>query len=279
MKLAKTMLKKLAYIIRKEDYRWLFWSIYYPYNFGDWIGPFLFQEITKKEPWFALPSSYSASTVIMSAGSILGLARENSVIWGSGIMDRKVSFLRPWKIISVRGPYTRERCIKLGYTCPEIYGDPGLLLPAVYDSPSLHKPKKFELGIVPHFRDYKYIRDIDKFSKAREIAIIDPRCPIERIVDQITSCKRIVSSSLHGIVVAQAYNIQTGWVSFGNRLGGDGVKFYDHYASLDFYDPECLEYAHKCSIAALMDWADCGPSLDIEPKSKLLLSVCPFPFT
>lgn len=261
-------------ILRKENNCRLFWSVYYPFNFGDWIGPFIFSRITNKEPLFNLPNNFSRHTVIMSAGSILSLARHNCIIWGSGIISRKDEFQRPWKILSVRGPYSRERCLKLGYSCPDIFGDPAILLPLLYNPES--KKIRYELGIIPHFRDIDYIKRKNESFVREDVLIIDVRYPIEQVIDKICSCKRIVSSSLHGIIVAQAYGIPVGWVSFGKRLGGDGIKFYDHYASIGCYKPECLNNALEIPVKELTIYAEsCIQYCFKEIKNKLL-SVCPF---
>jgi len=268
----KYLAKRLLGIIRRDSNDRLYWSVYYTFNFGDWIGPFLYMNITKKEPLFAMPSSYSRDTVIMSAGSILSLARENCVIWGSGILDRKASFPKPRKILSVRGPYTRECCLKLGYDCPEIYGDPGILLPNFYKPKS--RIKKFELGIVPHFRDLVFVAD--KFKDCSKSTVIDPRHPIDQVVDHIISCNHIVSSSLHGLIISHAYGVPAGWVSFGNRLGGDGIKFFDHFASLKCYKPNCLENALELSVKDLSLHADSSPRFEVEAISKILMDICPY---
>lgn len=265
----------LAGVMRRQGDRFLYWSVYDPFNFGDWIGPFLYKKISGKDAWFGLPSSYGRNTVFMSAGSILYLARENCVVWGSGILTRKTSFPRPWNILAVRGPYSRERCKELGYSCPEIYGDPGILLPRFYDPIVSSNSIKSELGIIPHFRDFAYVTE--RFRLADDVIIIDVRHPIDQIIDQLVSCKRIVSSSLHGIIVAHAYGVPAGWVSFGTRLGGDGVKFLDHYASIGIFAPECLEDALEISIADLISYADSFPALDVTERSNKLIEVCPFP--
>mgnify|MGYP000288702261 CR=1 FL=1 len=51
------------------------------------------------------------------------------------------------------------------------------------------------------------------------------------VAKEITKCRSIISSSLHGIIAAHAYNIPAAWVNFG-IMKGDGIKFEDHYLSL-----------------------------------------------
>jgi len=69
--------------------------------------------------------------------------------------------------------------------------------------------------------------------KSRYDNVIDilNKDPLE-VARQIASCRKIVSSSLHGIIAAHAYGIPAAWVEFSNQLAGDGIKFADHFASV-----------------------------------------------
>lgn len=266
---------KLIAEFRKTDPRWLFWSAYYPCNFGDMIGPFLYKMICNKDPWFATPNSFSTSTVFMSAGSILSLCKENCIVWGSGIINRDDSFPKPWKICSVRGPYSRKRCLQLGYDCPEIYGDPGLLLPKYYYPKNINV--KYRLGIIPHFNDYEYVHNKMRDSSPKNILIIDVRYPIELIISNLLSCERVISSSLHGIIMAHSYKVPVSWVTFNKKLEGDGVKFLDHYASLGHYSPTCIENALEKNIDDFMDKSESTIDFDLDKICENLIRVCPFP--
>jgi hypothetical protein len=266
------VLAAAARTVRRKDPRLLFWSVYYPFNFGDWIGPFLFRALTGKEPVFALPNSFSRSTVYMTAGSILGLARENCIVWGSGILSRTVAFPRPASITAVRGPYTRERVLALGYACPEVYGDPALLLPKLL--PSTGGPPCRPLGVVPHFRELDETRRA--FEGSEGVRIVDVRLPIEEVVREIVGCERIVSSSLHGLVVAHAYRVPAGWASFGGKLRGDQVKFLDHFASLGIGDPPSPPDGLRMPPRELMAFAEAQSRPDPGMLLAPLLGSCPF---
>ena len=55
---------------------------------------------------------------------------------------------------------------------------------------------------------------------------------IENFINQVLECEKIVSTSLHGIICAHAYNIPACWMKIGNRLIGDDVKFFDYFESV-----------------------------------------------
>lgn len=265
--------RNVATAFRRGDNRFLYWSVFYPFNFGDWIGPYLYKRTTGNDAWFGLPDSFSLGTVIMSAGSIIADAKENCVVWGSGIMSRSDVFARPRKILAVRGPYTRERCRMLGYECTDVLGDPGILLPRFY-MPEQKRPD-FELGIVPHIHHFSAV--VDRFKAHKNVTVIDVRYPIELVINWIASCERVVSSSLHGLIVANAYGIRAGWVGLGGAIPGDDVKFYDYFASLGAFSPQRLNNAIDAPVEELIAFGESSEVLDVTDAAHALHSVCPFP--
>lgn len=194
-------------------------------NFGDYITPYLFKMITGKEPVHVLPDNNSDETVIIGAGSIINWATANSIIWGSGVMSRNLFMQKPMMVNAVRGPLTRMRMIELGYDCPEIYGDPGLLLPRFY-SPNVKK--EYFIGVVPHYMD----ADIAARCFGDDIFIIDVLRDVEDVVNDIASCDLILSSSLHGCIIAYAYNIRSIWIEFSANMRRDRTKYIDYLMSI-----------------------------------------------
>ena len=91
--------------------------------------------------------------------------KPNSIIWGTGCIDKGMIGEKPSKVYAVRGPLTREELLKKGIECPEVYGDPALLYPMIYN-PKVEK--KYKWGIIPHYiefesaRDRKVIKNLEK---------------------------------------------------------------------------------------------------------------------
>ena len=200
-------------------------------QWGHALNPLLIKKISGKE----IISTYDVinfkrKPVYSVIGSILGShVDKNLVVWGSGFISSSSQFkVKPLKICAVRGPLTRDSIIKQGINCPEIYGDPALLYPLFY-KPSVDK--KYELGIIPHYVDQNHPL-LSVFKNNPEVLIIDITAEINEVVDNICMCKLIASSSLHGIIAADAYNIPSAWIEISGKVIGDGFKFFDYFQSV-----------------------------------------------
>lgn len=223
----RKLLARAVDLGRFEDHRSLFWSPYYPSNFGELIGPFLYEKLTGVEPWHRSPDDFSRSSVYMSVGSILSMCAANAIVWGSGILSRDAKFTRPWRVSAVRGPLSYEAFRRQGYDCPQVFGDPAILLPLVL--PRTGGAPTYDVGVIPHFFDHAVVSA--QTVAAPGTLFIDVRYPIEQVVEQICSCRQIVSSSLHGIIVAHAYGVPARWVRWAHD-SGDGVKYLDYFESV-----------------------------------------------
>jgi len=198
-------------------------------NFGDAINPILIETLfNKKVRW--INREYYPGIYIMCIGSILQKANSNALIWGSGyIAEDSIFKSKPKKVYAVRGPLTRKLLLNQGVECPEIYGDPALLLPRMYN-PTIQK--KYTLGIIPHYVD-KDNKNIQLFANRKDILIIDVKNPNHyEFIDNILSCEKIASSSLHGLIVSDSYSIPSLWVEFSNNVKGNGFKFLDYFLSV-----------------------------------------------
>ena len=52
-----------------------------------------------------------------------------------------------------------------------------------------------------------------------------------QVVKEIAKCRYVLSSSLHGLIVADSFHIPNMYLVFGDRLLGDGYKFDDYYSA------------------------------------------------
>lgn len=169
-----------------------------------------------------------------ATGSILQwIKAENVHVWGIGFIGDNLSLsIKITKVHGVRGPLTRANLLKLGVDCPEVYGDPALLLPLLY-KPDIKK--KYKLGIVPHYADFKD-PVLDNFREQDDILVIDITKrgggDYTRFLNEILSCDKIVSTSLHGLIAADAYGVPAVWGKISDKIVGDGFKFQDYQQSV-----------------------------------------------
>ena len=248
-------------------------------NYGDLLGKYLVEKISAKKVVFAWPKKWSLldyfSPIYVTIGSILTNVNHKCIVWGSGIISKEYP-IKKAVFLAVRGPQTRAFLLKDGYEVPAVYGDPALLLPR-YFNPIVTKKCKY--GIVPHYDDYKIMAHW--FQNNDSIRVIDLMTDdIESKTVELLECERIISSSLHGIIVAHTYGIPAVWQRFSNKVFGDDIKYQDYFESveMDGYKPEIQQECY--TIAQMEDLFTVYPSLpNIEILELLrngLMAVCPF---
>ncbi len=248
-------------------------------NYGDLLGKYLAEKISGKKVVFAWPKKFSIydwfAPIHITIGSILANVNHKCIVWGSGIVT-KAHPIKNAKFLAVRGPQTRTFLLNLGYNVPEIYGDPALLLPKYYH-PKLEK--EYKLGIVPHYIDYKLV--VDLYKNEDSILIIDIMTnDVEGTSNQFLKCEKIMSSSLHGIIVAHAYGIPAVWQKFSNDVFGDDIKYQDYFesVSMNFYQSDIKN--EKMSFDDLEHVFKSKETLPkpekIEALCNGLMAVCPF---
>lgn len=217
-------------------------------NFGDVLSPVLLEKLLGVSPQWS-----EAAPRLLAVGSILTHARSGDTVWGSGCNLHNEG---PWdaagvRCLAVRGPLTREFVLAQGGLCPPIYGDPALLLPMIH--PLAPRPVR-ELAIMPHLDD-----DTGwNFGHRRGVFTINPGWPWERVVSEIMRSAHIISSSLHGLIVAEAYSIPATWAHFTTRPG----KFEDYFLGTDRTPPEPLRWEQAINHRP--------PAVKIEPPADLL---------
>ena len=250
-------------------------------NYGDLLGKYLVEKISGKKVRFAIPKKWSIfnyfQPIYVTAGSILANINKNCIVWGSCIIQKDQQ-VKNATFLAVRGPQTRKRLLELGFEVPEVYGDPALLLPNYYH-PKINK--KYQLGIVPHYNDYKMVKQW--YSKDTSIKIIDlMTLDVEQTTNEFLKCEHIISSSLHGLIVAHAYGIPAVWVKFSDKLFGDGIKFQDYFESVGIKNYRAIEIKHQLNSDELKDAIKAHLLLPDEKVINMLkeglMRSCPFIF-
>ncbi len=211
---------------------------------------------------------------LLGIGSIASCGNRHSVVWGSGFLRSKGVF-RGGKVYAVRGKYTNNRLRELGFNTASVLGDPALLIPLLV-RPS---DKKNGIAIIPHWSEVDFF--LEKYSS--QYKVIDLRTRnVEKVISEITSCRHILSTSLHGIIVSHAYGIPALWIKL-KTLENDDIKFYDYFSSVGI-----MGYEGYRNINGILkdecSWMDLFmqnkekslPNIDIISIQKDLLRVAPF---
>lgn len=242
-------------------------------NWGDKLNPWLAEKISgKKVVHRADVYPVTGKPVHYWIGSHLGSAcgDPNAIVWGAGFISADIPITgKPREIHAVRGWLSNERLAKEGITPPGVVGDAALLLPRFHqpDTSLERKP----LGIIPHCFEW----DEPFFRAAREwddVRVIDICGGIEEVTDQIVACDRIVSSSLHGIICADAYGVPSLWLHASDKPVGDGFKFRDYFSSVGRPDTLPINVDGNTEKAFLLDqFFDYKIDIDLDA----LWDVCP----
>lgn len=204
-------------------------------NFGDFLTPWLIGGVTGRPVvntrWF--PKSEGA---ILGVGSILGYVSEGHrkiKVWGSGLIDgenlnhvaAKLKSSDLSHVYACRGKVTLDFFEKNGFSCDKVLGDPGLIVNDIYSSSI---KSKYKYCIVPHYVHYELFKDVE----IQDCVVIDVRESLTSVIGKIASSENVISSSLHGLIIAQSFGIP--WrhmhVKGARKLIGDKYKFIDFYS-------------------------------------------------
>jgi hypothetical protein len=63
--------------------------------------------------------------------------------------------------------------------------------------------------------------------------LIDVSRPPWEVIRQIGRCRIVLSQSLHGLIVADAFNIPNLWIAPAQHMQGGDYKFMDYFSTLD----------------------------------------------
>lgn len=237
-------------------------------NWGDALNPILIEMICGRAVRFTSDEAMPKYLVI---GSVLALADSQSEVWGAGFMKADESINgSPLAVHAVRGPLSAKMLEDQGVPAPKVYGDPALLLPRYYQA---SEEKRFRVGIVPHYCD-KGHPWVEQFRDHSDVLILDVEGDCFEFVDGINACEIVVSSSLHGLICADAYGVESIWIELSDLVHGKGFKFRDYYMGIGWEVPEPVRIQTCPSLSRLV-------SQHIDRRrpisTEALLRSCPFP--
>lgn len=178
-------------------------------NFGDALVPVLYDRLLGVE----LEWAEAAVADLFVIGSNLEVVpdRFRGTVLGMGMLRPTTRRdLRQARVLALRGALTAAAAgVPRGFL-----GDPGLLAPDLLpERPAVEHAH----GVIRHSLDRRRLR-------GHRINILGP---VEEVVRQAATCERISSSSLHGLVLADALGIPNRWLP---HPSAPPLKFVD-YAS------------------------------------------------
>jgi hypothetical protein len=241
------------------------------------------------------PAYFDQKCERLAAVGTIGHALRNGVVhlWGTGLdatrnpVDAAIGrYTAPprtkFRVHAVRGRKTASVLKAAGIEAPDVYGDPVWFLPRIF--PMERIDRTYELGVVLHLSELAHA---DPSSGPKDIyqrynipaalrdsiriinTLIDPKiAAVEEKIREIVACRRILSTSLHGLVIAEAYGIPCAW--FGTYGGGvreldanDASARIDHRIR-DFYSgtdrPTVLAICQDRSLET--DWVGAIDAID-----------------
>jgi hypothetical protein len=155
-------------------------------------------------------------------------------VWGTGFIEDKefgYFYRKEMTFNAVRGQLTKAKVEKMLNKKLDIaIGDGGILASELIKE---ELPKEFEVGIIPHFKEQDHEVFTKLTNKFNNSVVIDLRDDPYEVIKAIGKCKFILSSSLHGLIVADSFHIPNHHIVVTDKLMGDGFKFDDYYSSYD----------------------------------------------
>jgi len=172
-----------------------------PYNFGDELGALILTKLGYKVRRVALSK---ADVVII--GTILDIAEtenKNVTVLGAGsgyTHDSEHNFYT----LAVRGQLTQNNL-----KSNAVLGDIGLLASRIWTK----EPARYNIGVVRHY--------VDKDDYPFADIVIDATELPETVIKKISSCRVILSSSLHGLIIADSYGIPNMRIARDDVISGN----------------------------------------------------------
>lgn len=248
-----------------------------PNNWGDDINVFLVESLTglkAKSKWDLLRNGDINYTII---GSLVDIwINRNTIIWGGGALygENYPLKARPKQVCAVRGKLTRDYLLANDVDCPPIYGDPALLLPMIYTP---DRVIKYEIGFIPHRDDLKnpLYSTFLKHHPGKCIVInLHDYKDWREVIDKISACEIVLSSSLHGLIVADAYHVPNIWIKSSVPLHGGNFKFLDYFSGVNRPTITPFKMDTSTTRNEIMELAKAYHPIEWDPNP--LIKACPF---
>lgn len=198
-------------------------------NFGDRLADIISRQMLALHG-VSLDDEVIRSERLFSVGSVLHFSKTGDHIWGSGWngnISEKEFKSRNLKVHAVRGPLTAEFLTARKIEVPDVYGDPALLIPHIFKNRFKPNPEN----------DYVFVPSLNDFPLLNDLAnVVSPMRGWNSIIDAIVKSKLVLASTLHGIIVAEAFGIPARYVRLNPT--DDLFEYKDYYLGSGRKEPE-----------------------------------------
>ena len=220
------------------------------HNFGDDMNLDLASAVLKirrEEVWSTTRRSFDGK--VLAIGSTLTHSMPNDMVFGTGLAVSSPDAApesRLWKrlthtrIYSLRGPISARAIARFGLSSPKSYGDLGITASIlIWPDLQYRKEATHDVCVIPHATDETL--KLESYERNLTVFSISPEFP-KYLTERMLTCSRVISSSLHALMIAQAYNIPAFWYSgpdspkidkFLDYFLGVGIVGVTRYSSLE----------------------------------------------
>lgn len=149
------------------------------------------------------------------------------ILWGTGVLNPifRREFIDHLDIRLMRGPVGAALC-RIPAT---EFGDPGLLAP---DALGLSPAREDRIVVIPHHSQMTDPAIRAMVERDPRLDLVDPRQDPAPVCAAIAGAAHVVSASLHGLIVADAYGVANTWMDPAEQ---GLMKYHDYAASIGRY--------------------------------------------
>jgi len=205
-------------------------------NVGDILNVELVEHYTNRKVLY--PPLIWRFKHLLAVGSVLDQMNKNSTVLGSGLIApeelSKINELG--NIKALRGKLSKKLLEdKFNIKLDIELGDFALLFPKIFN-PTIEPT--FEFGVVLHYVDENH--SVKKLISKMGGKVISVRQRPFNFIREIKECKNILSSSMHGLILCDAYQIPNKRLILSDKIFGGDFKFKDYYSTTDNKDESGL---------------------------------------
>lgn len=213
-------------------------------NFGDALSVSIVEKIVEMSVT-TVTDPFSRQKKLLAIGSIVNYAEEGDVLWGTGVngkyLKRGDYHFNNLDVRAVRGPLSRQFLLEMGINCPEVYGDPTLLLPRLFPEWKKSETPSQDFIIIPHFSDETLFCHLPNMVSVKE----DWKDVVAKILDS----RFVISSALSGVIVAEAFGIPARLLISSNENNTETLFKYSDY----YYGTNRFDYRFATSIEEALE--------------------------